>query len=718
MLQIRLPALSAARILLTSSILLLCSCTQQSSPDSIDLSQNDWLLAPGFEDQWALHGIAQHSQSKIVRQPIVVAQHIAMQPGSRLLHYTIQTAFTLPARGSLRNPALYLDIIGENWEVFLNGHSLQRQIFTNTADTHIEKYRSVRGLTVPIPASFLQKENLLVIHLIGSPPVVSWMPNSRLGMYKKKGYLIDDLQALQHQELPGLVFVYVVYAFFGIYHIVVFFVNTQERHNLWFGIFTVSLAVYFTSLENWLYHLWPDMNTARMLRLEYMSLFWLSGLFLLFTHSYFDLARRLRLGIHYLISFQLVLALMVLLCDFDYSLLFLRIWQYSFLPTVVYAVYIMLQVARSRHEDAWLFIATMSFMILCASWDILSALYQIKDFRLTQTGFFTIFAMIVFMIARRIERNARRTALLNARLQGLNLSFERFVPTQVLHELGKTSALDLDVGDSVYGMMSVLFSDIRSFTSLSEEMKPDENFKFLNSYLNRMEPLIRKHNGFVDKFIGDAIMALFSEATRPHEQRHTSTATAAVLAALEMLAALKEYNSNRSSYNYRPIQIGIGIDTGPLILGTIGSSNRIDTTVVGNTVNIASRLESLTAWFAVQLLVSHSTWSLLENQEQYLARPIGSIQVKGKKEAFLVHEIFDQNASFERELKLSTQAIFQEALQLWKQADFQTAHALFQRVLDQNPSDTIAGRYIQECDRLIHSPPDTSWNGSVHMTVK
>lgn len=150
---------------------------------------------------------------------------------------------------------------------------------------------------------------------------------------------------------------------------------------------------------------------------------------------------------------------------------------------------------------------------------------------------------------------------------------------------------DVELGDQIQKQMTVFFSDIRSFTELSESMSPMENFNFINSYLKRINPIIRKHNGFIDKFIGDAVMAIFPES--PED---------AISAAIEIQLEVRKYNSHRHNNGYRPIQIGIGINTGSLMMGTVGDSNRMDTTVIGDTVNLASRLESLTKQYFCQLL--------------------------------------------------------------------------------------------------------------------
>jgi len=214
------------------------------------------------------------------------------------------------------------------------------------------------------------------------------------------------------------------------------------------------------------------------------------------------------------------------------------------------------------------------------------------------------------------------------RLYQLNKAYERFVPHEFLSLLNR-SIIDVQLGDQVEKEMTILFTDIRGFTSLSEKMSPQETFNFINSYLNQMAPIIEQHHGFIDKYIGDAIMALFP-----------TSANDALEAAIAMLEKLKTYNIGRERAGYQAIQIGIGLNTGKLMLGTVGDKNRMDGTVVSDAVNLASRIESMTKKYEAALLISEDTYSHLKNIDKYSVRSIDKVQVKGKSELVTVYEIF------------------------------------------------------------------------------
>jgi class 3 adenylate cyclase/CheY-like chemotaxis protein len=208
-------------------------------------------------------------------------------------------------------------------------------------------------------------------------------------------------------------------------------------------------------------------------------------------------------------------------------------------------------------------------------------------------------------------------------------AFFRFVPSQFLKLLGfqESEYSNVNLSHSQEKHLTVLFSDIRGFTSLCELIPSNRVFDLLNEYLSHMAPIIYKHNGFIDSYIGDSIMALFEKAEDAME------------ASIDMLRKLKEYNSERMQKSEIPIAIGIGINSGNLILGTIGEEKRFQTTVIGDTVNIAARIESLTKEVGRSLLVSSQTKNELEDPEKYELKLIPNQEIRGKLEGIEIYEL-------------------------------------------------------------------------------
>jgi adenylate cyclase len=283
-------------------------------------------------------------------------------------------------------------------------------------------------------------------------------------------------------------------------------------------------------------------------------------------------------------------------------------------------------------------------------------------------------------------------------LEELNKAYERFVPRQFLSCLKKDSIIDVQLGDQVQQEMSVLFSDIRAFTSMSERMSPADNFKFINAYLSRMEPAIIEHHGFIDKFIGDAIMALFSGG-----------ADDAVKAGIVMLQTLREYNTTRQRPDRLPINIGVGINTGRLILGTVGGGSRMDGTVISDSVNLASRLEGLTKMYNASLLISEFTYANLKGT--YAIRCIDRVKVKGKSQPVSVYEVCDGDPSTIAELKMTTLDDFDAGLYSYRQKEFLTAKHHFNKVLQIHTIDKAAQIYIKRCEYFEQHGVPENWEG-------
>ncbi|HBB32344.1 MAG TPA: diguanylate cyclase [Cyanobacteria bacterium UBA8803] len=289
------------------------------------------------------------------------------------------------------------------------------------------------------------------------------------------------------------------------------------------------------------------------------------------------------------------------------------------------------------------------------------------------------------LIAELFELNCNLELALDAELE-LTKAARRFVPNEFLSLLGHKSLKDVQLGDQVQQEMSVLFSDIRDFTTLSESMTPQENFKFINAYLSRMEPAIAQHQGFIDKYIGDAIMAIFS-----------GSADNAVKAGITMLQSLADYNQHRLKSGYVPIQIGIGINTGTLMLGTVGGQSRMDTTVISDAVNLASRVETLTKNYGVSMLITNHTFLQLQDFSNYAIRVVDRVTVKGKTELVTVFEVFNADPPDMKEGKLKTLQLFSEALYHYSLGNFREAEQLFADCLRQNPLDRVAQIYRQSC---------------------
>lgn len=281
----------------------------------------------------------------------------------------------------------------------------------------------------------------------------------------------------------------------------------------------------------------------------------------------------------------------------------------------------------------------------------------------------------------------------------MNVSYSRFVPQQFLSILGKRDYIDIKQGDQIEKEMTVLFSDIRSFTELSESMTPKENFDFINKYLGFMEPVIGRNNGFIDKYIGDSIMALFNNIDD------------AVKASIEMRIKLNEFNQIIGQFGYSPINSGIGVHTGNLMLGVVGGKNRIDGTVISDSVNLASRLEGLTKIYGGSIIISKKTMDKLSNIKYFDFRYLDIVKVKGRKKIVEIFEILDGEETECRELKIISLESFNSGVEAYHNKDFNQALEKFDEVIRLNPNDKAAKFYILRCKKYLDVGVSSNWDG-------
>lgn len=294
----------------------------------------------------------------------------------------------------------------------------------------------------------------------------------------------------------------------------------------------------------------------------------------------------------------------------------------------------------------------------------------------------SILLTFIYIIIQALRSSIRMLSMTNS-------AYDRFVPHEFLSYLNKQSIIDVELNDNVEKQMTILFSDIRSFTSLSEGMTPEENFKFINGYLGIMGPIIRHNNGFIDKYIGDAIMALFDNTDDAYR------------AALQMLEALDEYNQRNISKLPHDLNIGIGIHKGKLRLGAIGEDGRMDGTVISDAVNLASRIEGATKTFGSQCLISATALHDINDKEELNARLIGEVKVKGKEKSVTLFEIYNGNSKEMNTLKHDTLKQFEEAVHLYQMGFYEKAKDLFQQCIEISPGDEAANYYLQACDKNI-----------------
>lgn len=475
-----------------------------------------------------------------------------------------------------------------------------------------------------------------------------------------------------------------------IYHLGLYILRRKDISSIYFALFclTVMFRLSVTG-ERILFYKIPNFNWELGNKIEYSTLYLVIPTFYAFLLSIFRseislIVQKIIIGI---VSFLLLLLAFTDISIYSYTAL---PWEVLIIVICVYGLISIIRSILNRRDGAFASLIGFLFLISTVINDILYANTVINTTYLLSYGLFLFIFSQSFLISLRFSKAFLYVELLSEDLTRTNEAYSRFVPTEFLSMLNKKSIMDVKLGDQIQKEMTVLFADIRGFTSLSESMTPQENFNFINSYLKVMEPIISKHNGFIDKYIGDSIMALFS-----------GHADDALNASIEMLKELENYNRFRANSGYPPIKIGIGLNTGNLMLGTIGGKNRMDGTVISDSVNVASRLESLTKEFFVPLIVSEDVVINLNQVENFQLREIDNVVMRGKSQSILIYECFDPDEPDKRNAKAKNKNEYHRALAEFRNQNYEKARLHFINCKKICPIDPVLSIYINRCNDKI-----------------
>lgn len=295
----------------------------------------------------------------------------------------------------------------------------------------------------------------------------------------------------------------------------------------------------------------------------------------------------------------------------------------------------------------------------------------------------------------------------NEQLRKINTATQKFVPNAFLRSLGKENITDVVLGDHAEQNVTVSFTDIRNYTTLSEQMTPEENFRFVSAFNSRMSPAIHRHEGFINQYLGDAIMAIFPKQP-----------TDALVAAIEMQHLLTDYNQSRQIKGKSLLRIGVGLHSGSLVMGIIGDEQRMDAATISDTVNVAARIESLTKHFGVHILLSEDTFQQLEQPNNFNCRYLGQVQVKGKQQAIGIYECFDGDSETQQALKQQTVSAFEKGLQHYFNQEFQAAIPILESVVASNPMDKSAQLFLKKATHYRTHKVAKEWTGVERMEWK
>lgn len=351
----------------------------------------------------------------------------------------------------------------------------------------------------------------------------------------------------------------------------------------------------------------------------------------------------------------------------------------------------------------------MRFKIIASSIIILiiSIIYTIVSLMAFEKGiiFDLFFAFLTIILTYLIVIIWKYVAEYKEKQQIKNV-FSHYVSPEIIKEiLIDPSKLKLGGQNKE---LTILFSDIRDFTTISEKLSPEKLVQLLNRYLSAMTDLIMESSGVVDKYIGDAIMAFWGAPIKQPNHAQFACQTA-----LRMISVLDEKRADWQKKFGVELRIGIGINTGQAIIGNIGSDKRFDYTIIGDSVNIASRLEGITKQYGVPIVISE----YVKNQisDKFIFRYLDKVRVKGKKNGIEIYELVGLlNNNETKELIF----LFEKGIKLYQEQKWDDALSFFENLLNQYPDDKPTKLYLKRCLELKNNLPDSDWDGIYDLIIK
>jgi adenylate cyclase len=508
-----------------------------------------------------------------------------------------------------------------------------------------------------------------------------------------------DARVLTEMFLFGCLFM------MALYHFGLYVLRRKDSTTLFFGLMclVISTRSMFTG-EILINHIFPGMEWHIARKIEYILTFTSPGIYVAFCRKLFPTEWNTWIY-RSIVGFGLALIAFVIVTPTtiftNTSYVFTG---YAWVVGMV-TIWIFIKALRKKLDGAGIFLATTLFFLLTIVNDTLNQM------ELIHTGLYLSFGLLIVTFAQSFSLSSRFS---NAFFQAETYAttFRKFVPAQFLDRIAKDGIHSIKPGNAERDEVTVLFSDIRGFTSIAETMSPDEVFRMLNEYLTYVEPPISANNGFIDKYMGDGIMALFekSEATR--------SAKFAIDAALQMQQALTLYNKHRLEEKKDPLAMGIGLHIGQVIIGTLGANDRMDSTAIGDAVNLASRIEGMTKMYGAGVLVSLDTLQALEDASIYLTRFIDNVMAKGKHEPVQIWQVINKSSENVSGNYFGMLSAYNQGIENFQAKKIPEAKEMFERALALEPTDKVSAIYLERCKLYLETGSEDHISTIAKLEVK
>ncbi|EMI60917.1 adenylate/guanylate cyclase domain-containing protein [Leptospira noguchii] len=510
----------------------------------------------------------------------------------------------------------------------------------------------------------------------------------------------DQIIRLRERRMTMDVFLLGFLVAMALYHFTLYFLRKKDAALLYFG--TICFVFCFREIstgQNLIQVVFPGISYNVHMRIVYLSFYLLTPITAAFLRALFpeELKKEVYYGIVFISS---IFSLIVVSQD---PVLFTATIELYYLFTFFcFAVgfYVLIFALIRKKPGAIAILVGMLAVFLSYSQDIFYTKRIIPTFILAPFGLIALIFSEAYLLAKRYSLAFNAVEDMSESLKKINSSYKLFVPKELLKILNKHDILDIKLGDIAEEEMSLLYNEIRTFSDFSEKITGKENFEFINSFLGKVGPVIRKRDGFIDKYFGEAFLALFP----PEPEK-------ALESAIEIQRILREFNRERIANGKDPIRSGSGIHTGPILLGTIGETERMESTVISSSVNVASKIVQLSRTYESSLLITDSTLFRLTNSSEYFYRVVDRIQIRDQRSIYTILEVLNGLPENLIDSYMKTREEFEHGILLFREKHFEEACLIFNRILEKNRVDQAARIYLEKSVHNCRFGVPENWQG-------
>lgn len=481
----------------------------------------------------------------------------------------------------------------------------------------------------------------------------------------------DQIIRLRERRMTMDVFLLGFLVAMALYHFTLYFLRKKDAALWYFG--TICFVFCFREIstgQNLIQVIVPGISYNVHMRIVYLSFY----LLYLFFDSHFSRSRSVYRNYR--------------------VILFIYIFCFAI------GFYVLMLALIRKKPGAIAILVGMLGIFLSYSQDIFYTKRIIPTFILAPFGLIALIFSEAYLLAKRYSLAFNAVEDMSESLKKINSSYRLFVPKELLKTLNKHDILDIKLGDIAEEEMSLLYNEIRTFSDFSEKITGKENFEFINSFLGKVGPAIRERDGFIDKYFGEAFLALFP----PEPEK-------ALESAIEIQRILREFNRERIANGKDPIRSGSGIHTGPILLGTIGETERMESTVISSSVNVASKIVQLSRTYESSLLITDSTLFRLTNSSEYFYRVVDRIQIRDQRSIYTVLEVLNGLPESLIDSYMKTREEFEHGILLFREKHFEEACLIFNRILEKNRVDQAARVYLEKSVHNCRFGVPENWQG-------